>query len=285
VWLRRGLVVAAIVLSARAAGAAPLRFELELPPHGEREVCQYLQVERGRPGMTLAGFRLRLEGHSHHFQLIDATGLVPLATGMRDGSVSACAAGPEYPALVWANGRRLDVRLPPGTRLPWHRPQALVLSFHAVNPSDRPVRARARVRLQLRRPRSRDRPVTVWSLNVSDIFLPPETRARVATETVLERPLTVLTLTGHMHRAGVRLAAEVDGRPWYAQDDWRHPSLRRFSPPLVLPAGTRIRLGCDYDNGVARPVRSCADGGPCPLELGSGVDDAMCVLAGYVVAD
>ena len=64
--------------------------------------------------------------------------------------------------------------------------------------------------------------------------------------------------------------------------DWRHPVVRTFDPPDVLPTGTHLAVECRYDNGVDRPVRLC-DGQPCALRLGESADDAMCGVVGYAV--
>lgn len=280
-----GLACGLLGLLGRAepAIAARFTFELAVPAHTERQVCQYVEIPLGRPGDAIAGFDVRLEGaESHHFHLFDATGIPPLTREMQDGSISACVAG-EAPALVSADSRRVRVRLPRGVRLPWHAPQALVVNFHARNGLATEARARARVRLRLRRARPRDRIAWRWALSQLAIDIPPFSTATIRASATLAEALAFVTLSGHMHNRGLSLTAARDGRPWYVEEDWRHPSLRRFSPLLVVGAGTRIDLECVYDNGVTRPVRVCADGTPCPLVAGGSVEGAMCVLSGYVV--
>lgn len=53
------------------------------------------------------------------------------------------------------------------------------------------------------------------------------------------------------------------------------------TPPrrLVLLAGTRIGVTCDYDNGVTKQVRLCDDA-PRQLRGGPLADDAMCLVSG-----
>jgi hypothetical protein len=261
--------------------AATVHFAVDVPARTEVEVCQYMEVEVGRPGDTLAGFRARLDGDSHHFHLYDATGVPPRTTALVPGNVAECVTG-DVVALVSADSPRVGVRFPPGVRLPWHGRQALVANYHVENRSDRPRRMRARVRLNLKRPRPGDRLARRWGLYLEGIHVPPGTSGVFDMVSVLDAPLEIFTLTGHMHSRGVMLRGTRDGEPWYELANWRHPRLARFVPPRLLPAGTKLGLSCEYDNGVRRPVRTC-DGVPCDLVSGTGVDDAMCVLAGYVL--
>jgi len=280
----RGIVVLAIALLASAADAAMLRLPpVVVPPNSEREVCQYLSVRRGRPGWTLAGYRVRVSGESHHFYLLDATGLTPLATAMVDGQASVCVDGTNLLPLVAALAPRDALRLPDGIRLPWHTPQALVMNLHVVNGSDRPRTAHVSIRLDLRPTPPGARLASRWGLEVDRIDVAPFTTATVGARWVLPAPLALLTLGGHMHAQGTSLRAYRDGSPWYAQDDWRHPPEIRFLPPETLPAGTALTLACAYDNGVRLPVKRC-DGAPCPLVDGRLASDAMCNIQGYAIA-
>jgi hypothetical protein len=275
--------VALLLLAvASAAPAARLTFSVDVPARTEIEVCQYTVVEVGRPGDSLAGFRVRVDGDSHHFHLFDATGVPPRTQEIVTGGVSGCIDG-DVPALVAADSPRLAVRFPRNVRLPWNVRQALVMNYHVENRSDRPRRMRARVRLALKRPRPSDRLARRWGLQVPVIHVPPFSVGLHGTSTVLAEPLEFFTLTGHMHARGVFLTATRDGEPWYELFDWRHPPMLRYYPPTPLPAGTTIGVRCSYDNGIRKPLRTCADGTPCDLVAGSGVEDAMCTIAGYVL--
>jgi hypothetical protein len=279
--IRSFVVVLGSLLAIAPLHAATVTFTIDVPPRTETEVCQYLEVELGRPGDTLAGFRARLDGDSHHFHLYDATDVPPRTKELVVGSVAECVLG-DVVALVSADGPRVSVRFPRGVRLPWHGRQALVANYHVENRSDRHRRMRARVRLKLAPARPGDRLARRWGVYLDGIRVPPNTSAVFERSTVLEAPLEVFTLTGHMHSRGVMLRGTRDGEPWYELPNGRHPRLARFIPPLLVPAGTTIGLSCEYDNGVRRAVRTC-DGVPCDLISGTGVEDAMCVMAGYVL--
>jgi hypothetical protein len=276
--------LAVALLFATAAHAVVVDLPpVELAPHSERQVCRWFQLRLGRPGWTLAGFRVRIRGASHHFFLFDATDMRPRSGALVDGLPAACADGPTGVPLVAAGAPRAALVLPEGVRLPWQSPQALVMDLHAVNDRPRPVRVRIRVSLRLRPTPPGTRIASRYGFSVDDAHVPPFSTGRMAARWTLARPLVLLSLAGHMHGRGVELTLTRNGVPWYVQDDWRHPPDDRYDPPEVLPAGTELALECTYDNGVERPVRRCADGAPCPLVFGQLADDAMCNVQGYAL--
>jgi hypothetical protein len=71
--------------------------------------------------------------------------------------------------------------------------------------------------------------------------------------------------------------------PIYQQTDWRHPLQRLYVPPSDI-TGRHLAVACLYDNGITRLVYQCSDGTPCALPWGLLANDAMCGVAGYVVA-
>jgi hypothetical protein len=255
-----------------------------VPPHSEREVCQYFETDVGRAGDMLAGYHVRVRGQSHHFNLFDASGVVPHTREQRDGTPSACVPDAGMPRLVATIGPVATLRLPDGIRLPWRTPQPLVMDMHVVNPTSRPITVRSRVKLRLRRAAPGARLVTRWGFAAKDIVVAPFTTATVGESWTLTEPLALLTFGGHMHERGMVLRAYRDDVLMYEQRDWRHPKELLYRAPEVLPAGTRLRVECDYDNGVDEPVFRCDDGTPCPLVRGERAVDAMCNLQGFGVA-
>jgi hypothetical protein len=277
-------LLAVALLFATAAHAVVVDLPpVELAPNSERQVCRWFELRLGRPGWTLAGFRVRIRGASHHFFLYDATDMRARTRALVDGPPAACADGPGGVPLVAAGAPRAALVLPDGVRLPWRAPQPVVMDLHAVNDRRRPVRVRIRISLQLRPTRPGTRIASRYGIAVEDAYVPPFSTGRMAARWTLPKPLILLSLAGHMHARGVELTLTRNGVPWYVQENWRHPPDDRYDPPEVLPAGTEIGLDCAYDNGVDRPVRRCADGSPCPLVSGQLADDAMCNVQGYAL--
>ncbi len=274
-----------VLLAPSVATAVTIRVPtVVVPPNSEREVCQYFETNVGRPGDMLAGWNVRVRGQSHHFNLYDASGVVPFTREQRDGLPSACVPDPGMARLVATVGPTASLRLPDDVRLPWSTSQPLVMNMHVVNPTSRPVTVRTRVKLRLRRAAAGTHIATRWAVRTKDIVVAPFTTAVVGNTSTLDAPLRLLTFGGHMHDRGVVLRAYRDDVLVYEQRDWRHPREVRYPTPEILPAGTRLRVECVYDNGVDRPVFRCDDGTPCPLVYGGRAVDAMCNLQGYAVA-
>jgi hypothetical protein len=277
-------LVALLALPASAATVTIRMPPVVIPPRTEREVCQYIDTAVGRPGDLLAGYQVRVRGQSHHFNLFDASGVVPYTREQRDGPPSACVPDLGMPRLVATIGPVASLRLPEGIRLPWSTPQALLMDMHAVNPTSRPITVRTRVKLRLRRGEPGTRIATRWGVQTKEIEVAPFTTVTVGSSRTLLAPIELLTFGGHMHDRGVVLRAYRDDVLIYEQRDWRHPKELRYPTPEILPAGTRLRVECVYDNGVAVPVFRCDDGAPGPLVYGERAVDAMCNLQGYGVA-
>ncbi|HEV7733336.1 MAG TPA: hypothetical protein VGR62_14285, partial [Candidatus Binatia bacterium] len=263
----------------RLAPAVTLRMPpVVVPPHSERQVCQYIETRVGRPDQMLAGYRVRVRGHSHHFNLFDASGVIPATREQRDGPPSACVPDGGMPRLVATIGPVASLRLPDDIRLPWQIPQPLVMDLHVVNPTSRPRTVRTRVHLRLRRAPVGVRIATRWGVRTDDIAVQPFTTATVGTSWIAPAAIGLLTFGGHMHAQGIVLRAYRDDVLVYEQRDWRHPVEVNYRSPELLPAGTTLRVECLYDNGVERPVFRCDDGTPCPLVWGERAVDAMCNL-------
>jgi hypothetical protein len=279
-------LVRLVVLLALPVSAAAVTIRMPpvvVPPRSEREVCQYFETRVGRPGEMLAGYHVRIRGQSHHFNLFDASGIVPYTREQRDGGPSACVADLGMPMLVVAVGPGASLRLPDDVRLPWSPSQPLLMNMHVVNPTARPVTVRARVKLRLRRAPAGTRVAKRWGYVTRPITVEPFTTGTVGGSWTVLAPLELLTFSGHMHERGVALRAYRDDVLMYEQRDWQHPTEVLYRIPEILPAGTRLRVECDYDNGVDRPVFRCDDGTPCPLRYGERAVDAMCNLQGYGV--
>lgn len=270
-----------LAMLATAAEAGTFTYRMPVGPHEERNVCEAVPVRLGPPGAALRGYHLRLSAGSHHFDLYDATGVATLA-GVHDGL--ACLTDVVAPpGIVLGLLPDLRYRLPRGVWIPWHRPGTVLVNFHAVNPTDRPVTAIARVALRFGHPRPGDAVARFWHITADDMaaFSVAPGTTGLQTGTGRFPPLRLLNAVGHFHNRGLALNATLDGVPWYRAEDWEHPPFVQFWPPLSV-ADRAFTLTCAYDNGVTRPVRTC-DGTPCPLTIGGSVEQAMCDLSGYAL--
>lgn len=106
----------------------------------------------------------------------------------------------------------------------------------------------------------------------TDIFVPPgETRT---TTKIWRAPhnLKIIMLTSHMHRHGIRFVIErLNGEVIYESDDWAHPKVVWFDPPLEMTAGARLRYSATHRNHDK----------PNTIRFGLGSEDEMATMGGY----
>ena len=106
----------------------------------------------------------------------------------------------------------------------------------------------------------------------TDIFVPPgETRT---TTKVWRAPhnLKMIMLSSHMHRHGIHFVIErLDGEVIYENDDWAHPKVVWFDPPLEMTARDGLRYSVTHQNHDK----------PHTIRFGLGSEDEMANIAGY----
>ncbi len=126
------------------------------------------------------------------------------------------------------------------------------------------------------------------------IFVPPHEVGTLRLRYTNTKPVpqTIPQVSSHMHQRGIRFDAwRSDGSSLYQNDDWSHPHILNFDPPLSLAPGDYIEFQCTHDNGVARTARRCGDapsdknctpGDEMPVTFGVTAQDEMCFLTGLV---
>lgn len=92
------------------------------------------------------------------------------------------------------------------------------------------------------------------------ILIPAGSRdARVDAVRAFDRPFTLHALTPHMHQLGTSFHVELElpgeGGACFADVAWdfEHQGTYRLREPRALPAGTKIRTTCLYDNSELNP--------------------------------
>lgn len=106
----------------------------------------------------------------------------------------------------------------------------------------------------------------------TNISIPPgETRT---TTKVWRAPhnLKVIMLSSHMHRHGIHFVVErMDGEIIYESEDWAHPKMIWFDPPLEISARDGLRYSATHRN----------HDNPNTIRFGRGSEDEMAGILGY----
>jgi hypothetical protein len=85
------------------------------------------------------------------------------------------------------------------------------------------------------------------------IDVPAGATAKATTRCLIPSDITLLSASSHYHARGVGYSATIDPgattlgqQPFYTSNSWNSPDQAKLSMPI--PAGSRLRFECDYDN-------------------------------------
>lgn len=217
----------------------------------------------------------------HHVLLFTASPAdVATADAAEPGLGWTCFGGPgtrsEGTIGGWAPGGQ-PLRYPAGTGITLRAGQALVMQVHYNLSHGAGAPERTRVRLQFSRERV-ERPARLLPLADLLFRIPPGARDYTAGITVaLPVPATVWGVAPHMHTLGKRIRVEtetaclVDVPAWDFR--WQQGYLFAGGSGIPLPAGTRLKLTCTFDNPTSRSVG-----------WGEGTADEMCLAYLYLTS-
>ena len=118
--------------------------------------------------------------------------------------------------------------------------------------------------------------------NVTFTIPAGEERYTVPASLTLSQPVTLYSITPHMHQLGTDFRMEAvlpDGEKICLGDvqwDFRHQNTHNYKKPISLPAGTEVRSTCVYDNTANNPNQIHAP--PIDVPFGTVSDREMCQL-------
>ncbi len=279
--LARGLFVIVWGVSAAVAAAAPesthdhagkssaaespnlltLATEELLVPPGESVQCSYLEVTDRELRVYSAVSHQGPSGHHMALFYLDR----PRPPGHEPCPMEKMIPGLQ---LVTASVGHETMHLPAGMAQRIPPGKQLVLQSHHLNHSGQTLRVTDTFDLHLLRPEDVRISVGVMTMSDQTFTIPPHARYTRTTTCDLPVDLRVVQLSGHMHELGTRYMLEVvnrrtgqmqgtlDDEAWSPSYTYSAP-YRRFSEAeaIHLPAGTRLKQTCVWDNTTDAPIR------------------------------
>ncbi len=93
-----------------------------------------------------------------------------------------------------------------------------------------------------------------------DFILPPQQVTQVERQSIFDERMHIFQLTSHAHQFMQEFEIYIvggprDGELIYFTDDWEHPPLLTFDPPITLESGQGLRAVATYDNTTDRTLR------------------------------
>ena len=269
----------------RPRSGAQLRLaEFDVPPGGEREVCEAIQLDNRVPidvsalqfaSPTGAGYV------SHHFALFvddnDDFASLPQGAVTTAGCIGF---GQNFGAIIaGVQAPRQTIVFPRGVGFTFKPHQIFLLDLHYINDSTRPLRVDGAVNLLRARKGSIVHHARAFQLGTFHISIPPDADGSASAHWTAPFPMNVVELSTHSHKHTMSvdvdvLRAGVDTGQELQTTDWQHPTLMRLTTPLRLAAGDGFRWTCNYYNNT-----------PNVLRFGETSQDEMCFAIGAFYLD
>jgi Copper type II ascorbate-dependent monooxygenase, C-terminal domain len=238
----------------------PITFTMAstVPAGSETHKCQFLTAPPGSPTYVVAGEHAYTPG-SHHMLLFrtDLTQIPAGQEGVQDCYESATSFMSHVRGLLYgAQTPTGQLVYPPGVALPLVAGEVFLMQTHYLNAGTTDLDANAHVTLTVTDGSDVTQRAGILFYYDPFIDVPPGVNgARASTRCLVPNDVTLLTASSHFHKRGVDYAAYVDppsgplaSTPFYTSKDWDHPT--SLAAPLAIPAGSRIRYGCTYDNAA-----------------------------------
>ncbi len=239
----------------------------EVIPNFEREIFKYQSLNNNED-LYVTRIEIVMRKGSHHFILYDfAPGTsLPELNKIRD--LHDPVGGLNIPTAisilnqVYVFGTQLrvsDYRFPQGVALKIPANKALDFNSHYANYTSDTVTGEVYVNLHTIDKSEVTHEAKNLFLNNQNFQLPPN---RVSTLTSKyyfndSREVFLLTSHAHQHMLEFRIFIEGgnrDGELVYYTDDWEHPPLMRYEPPISLNPGEGLRGEAIYDNNTNRTL-------------------------------
>jgi len=231
---------------------------ITVAPGAERQVCKYVNIPAGS-AVDVVRVESRMTGKSHHFNLykvIDGTKLQPVTGNL--GQTRDCAPANEQlggdAAYIYGSATPDRVmETPAGVAFRLEAGQRLILEYHAINYTTEAQTGAVEVDLVLAAPEAviEHHADIMWLANWS-FWLPKDQETSSTKSCAVPYDVELFSLMSHFHELGTHFTIEtiIDGATTqvYEDDDWAHPKVEVFDPPLVLKKGDRIRWTCTWFN-------------------------------------
>ncbi|HEY3666814.1 MAG TPA: hypothetical protein VGL19_12465, partial [Polyangiaceae bacterium] len=214
---------------------------------------------------------------SHHFLVIqsDLDAIPTDLSGQYD-----CTFGNE-PIMQHARGVLYGAQaptghfpLPAGVGYHFKARQVVILQAHYLNPTDQPVNAELHFGIDVGNAADIRQQAGYLFFYDPLIYVPAGGSAVSGISCSVPSDINIISASTHYHQRGTGMRVWLDEaaipakQPFYETHDWQHSP--DFHGPFDVPAGSRLRFQCDYQNGDTFDV----------FEGPNALTSEMCVFGG-----
>ena len=242
----------------------------EVPPNFEREFFQFTALDQN-DDMYVNRIEIEMRRGSHHFLLYTFNEDTPqqiLPSYDQPRELRNENSIINLPTLYqmqfhkffggtqWS---RLDYRLPDGVALKIPQGSGLDQNSHYVNRTDSVMTGEVYTNLHTINKEDIEHVAELFDFNNIDIYLPPKKVTTLSKTFILDEKYYIGQVFSHAHEKMQEFVVEIvggqrNGEVIYWTNDWEHPPIINFDPPIEINAGEGLMLKATYNNPTSLPV-------------------------------
>tara|TARA_Y100000748_G_scaffold193946_1_gene162414 strand:- start:13156 stop:14499 length:1344 start_codon:yes stop_codon:yes gene_type:complete len=242
----------------------------EIQPNFEREFFQYTELNH-TGDLYVNRIEIEMRPGSHHFLLYTFNENIPQQIipnygeirDLRDRygatNLSTLYTMQFHKFFGGTQWSRLDYVLPDGVALKIPAKYGLDQNTHYVNRTDSTMIGEVYTNIHLIEQNNVKHVAQLFDFNNSDIYLPPKKITTIQKVFRMDDTYYFGQVFSHAHEKMTEFLVEIDGgdrdgEVIYWTNDWEHPPIINYNPPIIINAGEGLRLKATYDNPTNEPV-------------------------------
>ena len=236
-------------------------------PNAERELFQYQSLNNSED-IYVDKIEIRMRGGSHHFLIYDyPDGNSPRTEDFRDfwnsnGTFNIATAASILDArfVFGTQWRETSYQFPPGVALRIPANAGLDLNSHYVNSTNDLKMGEVSINLHTTPPSTVQFVAENLFENYTDFSLPPMKETTIVRSSTFDEAMQIFQLTSHAHQHMTEFriyfkGGDRHGELIYYTNDWEHPPILEYDPPISVQPGQGFTAEATYMNDTDRTLR------------------------------
>ena len=236
----------------------------EVLPNYEREFFQFRELRNPAP-VYIKRIEISMRPGSHHFILYTFKERIPerakpipnLDRDMRDKDGNYILQNllqmRHHNFFTGTQWPQMDYQLPLGVAFELPANTGFDLNSHYVNRTNKPLRGEVFVNLHYQKRDAIEHIAKIIDFNHIDFELPPGQVTTLTKDFYFHEQAQVFQLFSHAHELMTEfrvsaIGGDRDGQEIYFTNDWEHPPIMSYNPPLKFEVGDGVRLTATYNN-------------------------------------